>query len=381
MASSLAFAALACVPPVGLIDGQHSKVFVWGGWRQRRPAHLRFGRKTATCLAAEQDFAGDEMTASDQPQMMPLRVTRNDRIADGIHMLEFRDAGGQPLPEFSAGAHITVQVPNGLLRKYSLCNAPAERDRYLVAVKREANGRGGSANLIDHVKAGDELMVAAPVNDFGLPQRAQDFLFIAGGIGITPIMAMIRQLRTEGKRFRLFYCTRSPETTAFLDELSAPEFKDHVTIHYDGGDPSRSLDLRPILKERKNREHLYCCGPRPLMEAVRHMTDHWSSAAVHFEAFSDAETHKPTDKPFKVKLARSGAVIEVPTTKTILEALREHGLDVPSSCETGTCGTCRTKLLAGEADHRDLVLAEHERADTIMICVSRARSDEITIDR
>jgi phthalate 4,5-dioxygenase reductase subunit len=117
------------------------------------------------------------------------------------------------------------------------------------------------------------------------------------------------------------------------------------------------------------------------MEAVRHMTDHWSSAAVHFEAFSDAETHKPTDKPFKVRLARSGYVIDVPTTKTILEALRDHGLEVPSSCETGTCGTCRTKLLAGEADHRDLVLAEHERADSIMICVSRARSDEITIDR
>jgi phthalate 4,5-dioxygenase reductase subunit len=185
----------------------------------------------------------------------------------------------------------------------------------------------------------------------------------------------------EGKRFRLYYCSRSPETTAFLEELSAPEFKNHVTIHYDGGDPSHSLDLRPILSERKNREHLYCCGPRPLMEAVRHMTDHWSSAAVHFEAFSDAETHKPTDKPFKVRLARSGDVIDVPTTKTILEALREHGLEVPSSCETGTCGTCRTKLLAGEADHRDLVLAEHERADSIMICVSRARSDEITIDR
>ena len=321
------------------------------------------------------------MTASNQPQMMPLRVTRNDKIADGIHMLEFRGTGGQPLAEFSAGAHITIQVPNGLLRKYSLCNDPAERDRYLVAVKREANSRGGSANLIDHVKAGDELMVAPPVNDFGLPPRAQEFLFIAGGIGITPFMAMIRQLRTEGKRFRLFYCARSPETTAFLDDLSAPEFKDQVTIHYDGGDPSRSLDLRPILQERKNREHLYCCGPRPLMEAVRHMTDHWSSTAVHFEAFSDAETHKPTDKPFKVKLARSGAVIEVPTTKTILEALREHGLDVPSSCETGTCGTCRTKMLAGVSDHRDLVLAEHERADTIMICVSRARTDEITIDR
>ena len=321
------------------------------------------------------------MAANEQPLAMPLRVTRNDKIADGIHLFELRDAGGKPLPEFSAGAHIAIQVPGGLLRKYSLCNDPAERDRYLVAVKREANGRGGSSNLIDKVKTGDTLMVAAPVNDFGLPPRAQDFLFIAGGIGITPIMAMIREVRAQNKRFRLFYCTRSPETTAFRDELSAPEFKDSVTIHYDGGDPAHALDLKPILADRKNREHMYCCGPRPLMEAVRAMTDHWSSAAVHFEAFSEAETHRPTDKPFRVKLARSVAVVDVPTTKTILEALREHGLEVPSSCETGTCGTCRTKLIAGQADHRDLVLAEHERGDNIMICVSRARSDEITIDR
>ena len=321
------------------------------------------------------------MAANEQPLAMPLRVTRNDKIADGIHLFELRDAGGKPLPEFSAGAHIAIQVPGGLLRKYSLCNDPAERDRYLVAVKREANGRGGSSNLIDKVKTGDTLMVAVPINDFGLPPRAQDFLFIAGGIGITPIMAMIREVRAQNKRFRLFYCTRSPETTAFRDELSAPEFKDSVTIHYDGGDPAHALDLKPILADRKNREHMYCCGPRPLMEAVRAMTDHWSSAAVHFEAFSEAETHRPTDKPFRVKLARSVAVVDVPTTKTILEALREHGLEVPSSCETGTCGTCRTKLIAGQADHRDLVLAEHERGDNIMICVSRARSDEITIDR
>jgi phthalate 4,5-dioxygenase reductase subunit len=312
---------------------------------------------------------------------MKLRVTRNDAIADGINLLEFRDAGGSELPQFSAGAHIAIHVPNGMLRKYSLCNDPAERDRYQVAVKREVNGRGGSCSLIDDVKAGDELTVVAPVNDFGLPPRAQDFLFIAGGIGVTPMMAMIRQVIAEGKRFRLFYCTRSPETTAFLEELSAPQFKDMVMIHYDQGDPSRSLDLRPILAERKNREHLYCCGPRPLMEAVRAMTDHWSPTAVHFEAFSEAETHKPDDKPFKVRLARSGTVLDVSTSTTILEVLREHGLEVPSSCETGTCGTCRTKLLAGEADHRDLVLAEHERKDTIMICVSRARGDEITIGR
>ena len=321
------------------------------------------------------------MTASDPPPTMPLRVTRNDGIADGIHLLEFREAAGKQLPEFSAGAHIAVRVPNGLLRKYSLCNDPAERDRYQIAVKREGNGRGGSCSLIDSVKPGDELIVTAPVNDFGLPPRAQDFLFIAGGIGVTPMMAMIHETLSQGKRFRLFYCSRSPETTAFRAELGALRFKDMVTIHYDQGDPSRSLDLRPVLAERKNREHLYCCGPRPLMEAVRAMTDHWSPTAVHFEAFSEAETHKADDRPFKVKLTRSGKVLDVPTDKTILEVLREHGLDVPSSCETGTCGTCRTKLLEGEADHRDLVLAEHERKDAIMICVSRARSEEITIDR
>jgi phthalate 4,5-dioxygenase reductase component len=321
------------------------------------------------------------MSPTDQPQMMPLRVMRNDKIAEGINLFELRDPDGKSLPEFSAGAHVAIKTPSGLLRKYSLCNDPAERDRYLVAIKREVNGRGGSINLIDAVGAGDELMVTAPINDFGLPQRAQDFLFIAGGIGITPIMAMIREVQAQKKRFRLYYCSRSPETTAFRDALAAPEFAGLVTIHYDDGDPARSLDLQPVLKERKNREHLYCCGPRPLMEAVRNMTGHWSSAAVHFEAFSDAETHKPTDKPFKVRLARSGEVVEVPTDKTILEALREKGYEVPSSCETGTCGTCRSKLLAGEADHRDLVLAAHERAATIMICVSRARSDEITIDR
>lgn len=321
------------------------------------------------------------MSATEQPKTMLLQATRNERIADGINLLEFRNPDGSQLPQFTAGAHIAVRVPNGLLRKYSLCNDPAEHDRYQIAVKRESNGRGGSCSLIDDVKAGDRLSVTAPVNDFGLPPRAQDFLFVAGGIGVTPIVAMIHEATAQGKRFRLFYCSRSPETTAFREELDAPRFKDAVTIHYDQGDPSRSLDLRPILAERKNREHLYCCGPRPLMEAVRAMTDHWSPTAVHFEAFSEAETHKAGDTPFRVRLARSGTVLDVPTDKTILEVLREHGLEVPSSCETGTCGTCRTRLLAGEADHRDLVLAEHERNDTIMICVSRARTDEITIDR
>ena len=313
---------------------------------------------------------------------MSLRVAAKAEIARDILLFELRNDADVELPLFTAGAHVTLRTPSGFVRKYSLCNDPAERDRYTIAVKRETPGRGGSVDLIDRAQVGDTLAVAAPVNDFPLPPRATDLLFIAGGIGITPIMAMIRQLRAEPeKRFRLYYCARSPETTAFLRELGAPELKGKVTIHHDGGDPTRALDLWPILEQRKNREHLYCCGPRVLMEMVRDLTGHWSSAAVHFEAFSEPDQAMPNDKPFVVKLARSGGEFEVPVGTSILEAMRSHGYDAPSSCESGTCGTCRTKLLEGEADHRDLVLAEHERHDQIMLCVSRARSSKMTIDR
>jgi len=319
-----------------------------------------------------------EVAASD----MPLRLTCKRKIAQGIHEFEFRHPAGQDLPSFAPGAHIQVRAPNGLIRKYSLCNDPAERDRYVIAVKREETGRGGSINLIDEAREGEAYLITPPVNDFVLAPNAQHFLFIAGGIGITPILSMIRHLRrTGGKQFRLYYCTRTPETTAYLEELGAPELGDSVTIHHDQGDPAKALDLQHVVAERKNRAHLYCCGPSPLMHAVRDMTGHWSPTAVHFEAFSEPEKTKPGDKPFTVTLARSGQTIEVPVGTTILEALRAKGHDVPSSCETGTCGTCRTKLLAGEADHRDLVLAEHERGSQIMICVSRAHTPVIVIDR
>jgi phthalate 4,5-dioxygenase reductase component len=311
------------------------------------------------------------------PVLIPRRVARAERIAEDIHLFELRDLAGADLPGFSAGAHVSLQVPNGLIRKYSLCNNPAERDRYVIAVKREAPGRGGSESLIRDVAEGSEVPVSAPVNNFALT-RSSGYLFIAGGIGITPIMAMIRQLATTGVRFKLYYCARTPAATAFREELSVPELRGKVTIHHDGGDLAKALDLWPIVE--KPQGHLYCCGPRGLMQSVRDMTGHWSPSAVHFEAFTDAEP-KPDDKPITVRLARSGETVQVPAGTTILEALRDHGLDVPSSCESGTCGTCRTRLIAGEADHRDLVLAEDERATNIMVCVSRARSRELVIDR
>jgi len=311
--------------------------------------------------------------------MIPRRVTRAERIAEDIHLFELRDPAGGELPEFSAGAHVSLKVPNGLIRKYSLCNDPAERDRYVIAVKRETPGRGGSESLIRDVAAGGEVPVSAPANNFALAKSPAGYLFVAGGIGITPIMAMVRQLMATGGRFRLYYCTRNAAATAFRDELSAPELRGRVKIHHDGGDLGKALDLWPIVE--KPQGHLYCCGPRGLMQSVRDMTGHWSPSAVHFEAFTEAAETKSGDKPFTVRLARSGGSVAVPVGRTILEALRGHGLDVPSSCESGTCGTCRTRLISGEVDHRDLVLADDERAGNIMVCVSRARSGEIVIDR
>jgi phthalate 4,5-dioxygenase reductase subunit len=310
--------------------------------------------------------------------LMALKVARAEHVAEDIRLFELRDPGGGDLPQFAPGAHIEVRAPGGLVRKYSLCNDPDERDRYQIAVKREADGRGGSAALVDGVEAGDTLEVSAPRNDFPLAKSPAGYTLIAGGIGITPILSMARHLKATGQRFKLVYLTRSKAATAFIEELSAPQFRGIVTIHHDGGDPNKALDLWPLLE--KPRGHVYCCGPRGLMTTVRDMTGHWSSAAVHFEAFQEVQRSAPDDKPFQVRVRGATAPVGVPVGTTILEALRDAGYRVPSSCESGTCGSCRTRLLSGEVDHRDLVLGEDEKARFIMVCVSRAKDGEIEIE-
>jgi phthalate 4,5-dioxygenase reductase subunit len=313
--------------------------------------------------------------------MPELVVTDAFQAAEGIFGFELRDPAGGDLPAFTAGAHVQVRSPHGLVRKYSLCNDPAERRRYLIAVKRDPAGSGGSVDLVDNASAGTRLEVSAPHNSFELSPRARSFLLIAGGIGITPILAKARALNADGRPYTLCYLTRSPQSTAFLDELSGPAFAGKVVIHHDGGDPQRSFDLWPLL-EKPGAAHIHCCGPRPLLEGVRDMTGHWPAEAVHFESFADAlAAARPDDRTFTVVLARSGAEIEVPPRVSILEAMRARGFAAPSSCESGTCGTCRTRLVEGEADHRDLVLMDEEKADTIMLCVSRARGARIVIDR
>lgn len=322
--------------------------------------------------------AATQATAA-EPDFFALKVARKEEVAQGIYLFELRRPDGAPLPAFTAGSHLTVEVPSGVRRNYSLCSDPADTGAWQIAVKRDGRGRGGSISMAEEVQAGQLLSVSAPRNNFELAAHASDFIFVAGGIGITPILSMMRQLKhSKAGGFKLYYCTRDAAGTAFINELQS-EFPGQVQIHHDNGDVDQALDLWPVF-EKPAAAHVYCCGPKGLMDSVADMSGHWPSGAVHFESFGVDATVYAENTPFSVRLAKSGKTVEVSAEQTLLEALRGSGLRVASSCESGTCGTCKTGLLAGEAEHRDMVLTEEEKADHIMVCVSRAKSPELVLD-
>ena len=315
-----------------------------------------------------------------EPPFFEVAVAKKMVVAKDIFEFELRHPQGLALPAFTPGSHLTVQVPGGARRNYSLCGDPARADVYKIAVKRDAQGRGGSRSLCDGVQPGDVLQVSAPRNNFCLHPRATRFLFIAGGIGITPILSMVRHLKSQqNSNFKLIYCTRDADSTAFLAELTSPEFAPHVLVHHDHGDINNAFDFWPLF-ETPGDAHVYCCGPRGLMDAVADMSGHWPSGSIHFESFGVDASIYSANTAFTVHLKKSGANVPVTADQSILEALRACGHRVPSSCESGTCGSCRTLLLAGEAEHRDMVLSDEEKATQIMVCVSRAKSAELVLD-
>ena len=326
-------------------------------------------------------MASDPVDPSEEPVFTELEVTAAEHVAEGIRCFELRHPDRVPLPRFTAGSHLPLVTPSGALRRYSLCNSPHEDDRYEIAVKRESAGRGGSASMVDTLAVGDRINVAEPRSEFSLHPRAKRFLFIAGGIGITPILSMMRDLATTGANpFRLVYLTRDAASTAFAEVLADAAFVRHATIHHDGGSPDNVFDLWPLLEKPVAGTHVYCCGPRGLMDAVRDMSGHWPFGSIHFESFGVDAATRSHDVAFDVRLERSGRVVHVPANLSILEALRAENVHVRSSCEAGSCGSCRTGLVAGDVEHRDFVLSEDERASAIMVCCSRARSGELVLD-
>lgn len=312
----------------------------------------------------------------DAPARRELVVTERRMLTPEIAEFRLADPEGGLLDPFTPGAHVTVETPSGAMRRYSLVNPGAAPSHYVIAVKREPESRGGSASMHAALEVGDRIAVAPPENDFPLVD-APRYLLIAGGIGITPIYAMACELSRRGVPFRLIYCTRGPEATAYLEEIAG--LGPDVHIHHDGGDPDAMYDFWDHLAT-PGPEHVYCCGPAPLMEEIRALSGHWPEGRIHFEDFKPVEVVRADDVPFRVTLAGTGESFEVPADRTILETLRAAGVQTVSSCESGTCGTCKTRLVSGAADHRDMVLMDEERNRFIMICISRSSGGDLVLD-
>jgi vanillate O-demethylase ferredoxin subunit len=311
-----------------------------------------------------------------------VRTIRDEAI--DVRSFELVGAEGRALPPFTPGSHVDVHVAPGLVRQYSLCSDPRETHRYLIAVKREPASRGGSAAMHERVCEGDRLTIGAPRNNFALAGWAAHHLLIAGGIGITPLLAMARHLATTGASYQLFYFSRSIAHTAFHELLSSPEFQDRVTFHYALEPEQVRAYLRKLLWHRAEGAHLYLCGPRSFMDLVETTAaPTWPPEAVHLEYFAaDPAALGGPREHFVVKLARHGAEFEIPEGRTIIEVLAEHGVVVETSCEQGVCGTCLTGVLEGEPDHRDVFLTDDEKrtGDRMTVCVSRAKSPRLVLD-
>jgi vanillate O-demethylase ferredoxin subunit len=318
------------------------------------------------------------------PSTLIVKVQASRREAVDIRSFRLVDPAGGTLPDFTPGSHIDVHLEPGLIRQYSLCNGPGDRDHYAIAVKREPESRGGSAAMHDRVKDGDVISISEPRNNFPLDVSASHTLLIAGGIGITPMLSMARHLSARNAAFDLQYFTRSLEHTAFHDVLSTPRYTGKLHFHYAVEPDAVQHYLRRILWHRPEGGHLYICGPRPFMDLVEQTAaPTWPPESVHLEYFSaDPSSLAGPQDEFEVTLARSGGTHWIPEGRTIVEVLAERGVQVEVSCEQGVCGTCLTGVLEGVPDHRDMFLTDEEKTacDKMTVCLSRAKTSRLILD-
>jgi ferredoxin-NADP reductase len=316
-----------------------------------------------------------------QERTVELTVTKREELADDVVGLVFEDPSGSELPDWNPGAHIDLMLTDSLVRQYSLCSSPTDRRRWKVGVLLDPNGRGGSKHVHHELQEGSRVQVRGPRNHFPL-QRASRYQFIAGGIGITPIMPMIEAAEADLADWQLLYGGRQRSSMAFVDELS--KYGEQVAIW--PLDERGMPDLASVLGSPRDDTLVYCCGPEGLLSAVEQFCQSWPKTALHVERFAakpDAET--PSDGAidnFQVVCQRSGITVDVGLGESILEAIRGKGISMLASCMEGICGTCETPVLEGRPDHRDSVLNDDEKAenDCMMICVSRSLSERLVLD-
>jgi ferredoxin-NADP reductase len=311
-----------------------------------------------------------------------LRLVGRHPETPTIAAFEFVDADGGQLPAFSAGSHVDLCLPSGLVRQYSLCNDPEETHRYAIAVLREAHSRGGSVALHDDLAIGDVLEASLPRNHFPLAHAAPYSLLIAGGIGITPLLCMAERLGNSHAPFDLHYCVRSADEIAFAGRIRGSVFADRVHVH--AGDQGTRLDVEALIGALPAGGHIYVCGPARLIDAVLAAA---AAAGIpdermHREYFAAGDHDTTADRPFDVVIASTGAVIPVGRDESVVQSLARHGIDIPTSCSEGICGTCITRILDGEVDHRDMLFSAAERArhDRFTPCCSRASGPSLVLD-
>lgn len=304
-------------------------------------------------------------------------VTQKRLVAEGLVSLTLRRPDGGRLPDWTPGAHLDLILDDGTTRQYSLCGDPWETSEYRIAVRREPDGRGGSARVHDLLQVGDTIGVGGPRNHFTLVPSAR-YSFIAAGVGITPILPMVRQVQQLGLDWRMLYLGRSRPATGFLGELEP--FGERVTLHFD--DEHGFPDLAAWVGPERADTKLYACGPAGMLDAIERLCADWRPGWVRMERFVAGLAAPARSAPFEVELARSGITVTVAPDVAITTALREAGVGVLTSCGAGLCGTCETPVLAGAPDHRDSVLDDAERRSgtCILPCVSRSLGDRLVLD-
>lgn len=316
------------------------------------------------------------------PDWISVCVASKRSIAEDIQAFDLTAVGGGALPAYTAGAHIDIEVRPGLVRQYSLCQAPSEAEGYRIAVLRDPASRGGSTAMHDDLREGDVVRISVPRNHFELEPTATRSVLLAGGIGVTPLLCMAEQLQRDGKEFVLHYCARSRARAAFHDDVANGELAAHVRFHFDEGLDASRLDLAGALGAPSAETHVYVCGPSGFIDWVFSGAEAmgWPRAQLHREYFSaEAPTANADDEAFDVRIASTGAIYAIPGGRSVTDVLAEHGIDIPVSCQQGVCGTCITRVLEGEPDHRDLVLMGDEM-DEFAPCCSRSRTPVLVLD-
>jgi len=310
-------------------------------------------------------------------------VAKKTEEAHNMASFELVDPAGAELPAFSPGAHVDVTLPGGLVRQYSLCNSATERHRYVIGVWNDANSRGGSKALHAQVNVGDKLQVGLPRNRFRAPRQTKRAILMARGIGVTPILSIADHFKRQGIPFELHYVYAMMSPGSFSEMIATSNFADDTTYYYEASERDQLLNPAALLQDQPEDTQLFICGVDWWQDPIINLAEQkgFTKERIHVERFTAKVPPAALDKVFEVKIASTGAVYKIPGDKTVTAFLEEQGVKIPTSCEQGICGTCKVKVIEGEADHRDKHLSDQEKAEGFFLaCVSRAKSDLLVLN-